>query len=318
MKTEEEKLKKKLKVNTIAIVVLLVILLVILYIVLQKVFSVKDGINNNDANMGLATQSDSFTFYYHYNQGLVKKDKKNESTLSEDQAYSIHYHDGYVYYTSPNSTGGIDIKRVNIAGKEGGILLSTTSNSTKMYLQDSKIYYLTSNPDTISKMDIDGKNEEVILQRSIVDFKVLEGTIYFSDIMGFLYSVDTNGENYKTLVQESLFQKFQILGGYVYYFDDNNSKLMKMNLKDTSQKEEVTDKLDCDTYNVTTNGIYYLDKANGKIAFVSLDGKKTRDIVNINTDNTKINIVGTVIYYIDSEAGKTVTKFIGTNGKQID
>ena len=121
------------------------------------------------------------------------------------------------------------------------------------------------------------------------------------------------GENYKTLVEESLFNKFQILDGYVYYYDNENSKLMKINLNEISKKKEVTDKLNCDIYNVTTNGIYYLDKDNRKISYVSLNGKKNKDIVKINTDNTKINIVGNTMYYIENEEGKTITKSIKTN-----
>ena len=63
MKTEEEKLKKKLKVNTIAIVILLVILLIVLCVVLVNIFSLKNGIANNDSNMGLATQNDDFKLF---------------------------------------------------------------------------------------------------------------------------------------------------------------------------------------------------------------------------------------------------------------
>lgn len=318
MKTEEEKLKNKLKLNTITIVILLLILLVILCVVIVKIFSVKDVVSNNDSNMGLVAQSDDLTFYYNYNKGLVKKDKKEEKTLINEQAYSINYYDGNIYYTTPNSRGGINIKKIGVDGKNEKILLSTTSSSTKMYLQDSKIYYLTSNPNTISKMDLDGKNSEVILQRGIVDFKVLDGTIYFSDIMGYLYSVDTNGKNYKTIMKKSVFEEFQIIDNYVYYFDNENSKLMRISLKDTSKKDEVTGKLDCEIYNVTSNGIYYLDKGRSKICFVSKNGKKTRDIVKVNTNNTKINIIGNVLYYIDNEKDKTVTKVIGTNGKKID
>lgn len=317
-KTEEENLKKKLKLNTFIIIILLIILLVILCVVLVKVFSIKDGLNNNDSNMGLVTQSDDLTFYYNYNKGLVKKSKNKETTLTEDQAYSINYLDGYVYYTSPNSTGGIDIRRIKDNGKDEETLLSTTSSSTKMYLQNNKIYYLTSNPDTISKIDLDGKNPEVVLRRGIVDFKVIDDTIYFSDMMEFLYSVDTNGKNYKTIFEESLFDEFQILDDDVYYYNDEDGKLMKINLKKNSKKDIVTDKLNCDTYNVTTNGIYYLDKNDSKIKFVSMNGKKTRDIVEVNTDNTKIDIVGTIIYYIDNNSGKTVTKEIKTNGKKVD
>lgn len=316
-KTEEEKLKKKLKLNTFLIVALLLVLLVILCVVLVKVFSIKDGLSNNDSNLGLVSQSDKLTFYYDYNKGLVKKDKKKEEVLTESQAFSINYKDGYIYFASPNSTGGIDIKKIKDNGKEEKTLLSTTSSSTKMYLQNDEIYYLTSSPDTISKIDLDGKNQEVLLQRGIVDYKVVDKTIYFSDMMGYLYSIDTNGENYKTIINESLFEEFQILNDKVYYFDSENSKLMRIDLDKTSKKVEVTDKLDCDTYNVTTNGIYYLDKENFEIKFVSLNGNKTRDIVKINTDNTKINVDGMILYYIDNDKDKIVTKEIKTNGKEI-
>lgn len=317
METNEENLKRKIKVNNIAIIVLLMILLIILCILIFKIVNVKNLKTNNDSNMGIAIQTDKLTFYNNYNKGLIKKEKKDETVLTTDQAYSITYSDGKIYYTTPNNNGGINIKRIDSDGKNEELLVSTQSNSTKMYLQDSKIYYTTSNPDTISKIDIDGKNEEILLQRTTLDFKVVDGIIYFSDIMGFLYSVDTNGENYKTISKESLFNEFQMLDGYVYYFDDENSKLMKMNLKDSAKQEEVTDKLDCDTYNVTSNGIYYLDKVNGKIAYVSLNGNKTKDVITVNTDNTKINILGSTIYYIDSDGSNTVTKVVGTNGKQI-
>lgn len=318
MKTEEEKLKKKLKVSTVAIVVLLIVLLIILCVVLVKIFSVKDGIGNNDSNMGLVTQSDDATFYYNYNKGLVRKEKKEEKTLTKDQAYSINYFDGNVYYTTPNSTGGIDIKKIGQDGKNEQIILSTTSSSTKMYLNNSKIYYLTSNPNTISRVDIDGKNPQVLLKRGVVDFKVVDETIYFSDIMGYLYSIDLDGENYKTLIKESSFDEFQILDDYVYYFDNEKGKLMKVSLKDTSKKKEVTDKLDCDTYNVTTVGIFYLNKKNSKICMVSSNGKKSKELVSVNTDNTKINIAGNILYYIDNDKSSIVTKMIGTNGKKVN
>ncbi|MBR2290196.1 MAG: DUF5050 domain-containing protein [Clostridia bacterium] len=317
MKTEEEKLKKKLKVNTIAIVVLLVILLVVLGFFMMKMTKAKNGKNNNDANMGLCVEVDDGTVYYQYNKGLIKKTKKEEKILTEDQAYSIHYFDGMLYYVSPSSNGGINIKKMDLEGKNESLLVTTASNSTKIYVENSKIYYLTSNPDTISRMDLNGENGETLLQRTVSDFKVVGDTIYFSDVMGFLYSINMNGENYKTIVEENKFSEFQVLDKYVYYFDEEASALKKINLEDTSKQEVVTDKLDCATFNVTSSGIYYLDKANGKIAFVSLNGKNTREIVSINTDNTWITLAGNAIYYVDNEAGQTVTKVIKTNGKEI-
>jgi len=317
MEPNEENLKKKLKMNRAAIIVLLIILLIILCVVIVRIIKIKNGIANNDSNMGLVVQTDNLIFYNDYSEGLVKKEKKQETVLTTDQAYSINYLNEKIYYTTPNNNGGISIKRIDSDGKNEEVLLVTPSNSTKMYLYNSKIYYLTSNPDTISRIDIDGKNEEILLQRTVQDFKLKDGTIYFSDIVGFLYSVDTNGENYKTIKEESSFNKFQILDKDVYYYDNTNGKLMKMSLSDTSKVKEVTDKLDCDTYNITSNGIFYLNKASGKIASISLSGNGQKDIVSVNTDNTKINVIGNTIYYIDVDGSNTVTRIVNTNGKQI-
>ncbi len=317
MKTEEEKLKKKLNVTTTIIVLLLIVLLVILSIVLIRIFSVKDGINNNDSNMGLVTQSDDYVFFYDYSKGLVKKNKDGSKALTNDSAYSLQYLDGNIYYATPNANGGMDIKKITSDGKNEKVLISIQTNSTKIYLQDNKIYYLTSNPDTISRIDLNGENEEVVLKRSVIDFKVVDNTIYFADMMGYLNTIDTDGKNYKTIIKESIFSEFQILKNYVYYFNSNDSKLVKINLKNTKERQTVTDKLDCNIYNVTTNGIYYFNKGTSKICYVSLNGKDSRDIVKVNTENTNINIVGTNLYYIDNKDGLVVTKVIGTNGKKI-
>ena len=313
---DEEKLNKRLKISTIAIVVLLIILLTVLIIVVAACLSSQNSENNNDSNMGLVAQSDDSVFYYKYNDGLIKATGKEEVKLTSDQSCSIKYLDGYVYYSVPNITGGIDIKKIKEDGTDLQVLLSTTSKSTKTYLKDGFLYYTTTNPATISKMDINGQNSKVLLNRNVDDFKIEGEKIYFSDSMKFLYSVDLNGENYEIVVKEPNFDRFQILDEEVYYFDNASGSLIKVNLKDTENREVVTDKLNCNIYNVTSEGIYYFDKESSKIWHISANGKKTKEITTVNSDNTKINIAGTSLYYIDmNEKGQAITKRVATNGK---
>jgi hypothetical protein len=298
--------------------VLLVILLIILLVVLVKCFAVENSINNNDSNMGMVTSGDDYTFYYKYNSGVIKIKDGNEYQISDDGAYSLQYDNGYVYYTTPNNNGGIDIKKVNQNGDTNQTLVSVASTSTKMYLEDGFLYYTTTTPDTISKININGEKESVVLNRTISDFKVVDGIIYFTDDSGYLYEVNVDGENYQTVSKNTISKRFQILDGDVYYYNTENKKLMKLDLE-SKEETEVTDKLNCDIYNVTSNGIYYLDSDNLKICYVDLKNKKTKDIVTLSTTNTKINIVGTSLYYLDiNEDGTYIAKRISTNGKDLD
>jgi hypothetical protein len=315
---ETEKLQKKLKANKIIIGILLIILLIVLIVVLVKCFTIEEYIDNNDANMGMVTSGDDYTFYYKYNSGIVKIKDGNEYQISDDGAYSIQYDNGYVYYTTPNNDGGIDIKKISQDGDINKTLISVASTSTKMYLENGYLYYTTTNPDTISKIDLNGENQSTILTRTVSDFKVLDGIIYFTDDSEYLFEVNTDGENYQDVSNKKIARKFQILNGFVYYYDSSNSKLMKLDLESKDEKE-VSDKLNCDIFNVTSDGIYYLDSENLKICYVDLKNNNFKEIVTLSTPNTKINLVGKILYYIDiTEDGTYLAKRISTNGKTVD
>ena len=191
------------------------------------------------------------------------------------------------------------------------------SELTKMYLSDGFLYYTTSNPNTISKINVNNKEQSTVLTRAILDFKVLDGIIYFIDDMRYLYQLDVNGENYKTIEENPIAKKFQMLDNEIYFYDEENQKLMKINLKN-KKKSEVTDKLNCDVYNVTSNGIYYLDNNDMKICCVDLKNKKSKEIISVSTANTKINVIGNVIYYLDLDNDSYVTKRISIKGKKVD
>ena len=51
-----------------------------------------------------------------------------------------------------------------------------------MYLIDNYLYYISLEPNTISKIDINGENEKTLINREVSEFDVENNTIYFTDI----------------------------------------------------------------------------------------------------------------------------------------
>lgn len=317
MEENKETLKKKLKLNTIIICILIALLLISIVVLIVNVSSNGITNENNLSNLGMCVKADNYIFYYKYGKGIFKIKDKEEYQISDDTAYSLAYKDGYVYYTSPNSTGGIDIKKLSHNGDEVKVLKSTASSSTKMFLEDNYLYYITLSPNTISKIDINGENESVVLTRDISDFDIIGEIIYFTDNSEFLYKINLNGENYSEVSQETIGNKFQIYKNNVYYYKEN-SGLMKMNLKKATS-ELVSDKITSNVYNVTNKGIFFLDENSSKICKMSLKGKNCKELVDVKTTNTKINIVGNELYYLDLGSNNDSRTYrIKINGKQAN
>lgn len=315
----EDNVKNKFKTKKIIISIILIILLILLIVLLVKCMGAKDIKTNNDSNMGMVARGDNYTFYYKYDVGLIKIKDNKEYQIADEQAYSISYNNGFVYYTTPSNNGGISIKKVSHNGDTNVVLTSTTSESMKMYLEDGYLYYLSTNPNTLQKIDLDGKNQSVVLTRTISDFEVSDGIIYFTDDNGYLYKVDTNGENYSQITEKKISRKFQLLENEVYYYNSDTKKLMKINLKN-NEESEVSDKLNCDTFNITDTAIYYLDIENSRICSMNLKGKNDKEIVKVNTSNTKINLIDADLYYLDAEesANSYRTHRIKISGKVVN
>lgn len=228
------------------------------------------------------------------------------------------YKDGYIYYTTPNAVGGIDIRKLSHNGDELTTLVSVSSPSTKMYLVDNYLYYLTTEPDTISRIDINGENQINLISRGVSDFDISDETIYFTDNYGYLCKVDLNGENYAQITEDVLTTKFQLYNGEIYYYQEN-SGLMKFDIEKKSS-ELVTDRVKSNVYNVTNRGIFFLDIDSMKICKISLNGNSYKELKEINTSNTKINVIGNELYYLDnySEDNTSRTYRIKINGNESD
>ncbi len=317
----EENLNKKIKTNKIIIASLIIILVIILIVVLINHFGSKNTKNNNDSNMGMVVSGDNYTFYYKYNENngeLIKVQGNEEYKIAKGQAYSLCYDNGFVYYTTIANNGiEVEIRKVNQNGETNELITTCNTNSTKMYLDDGYLYYTTTNPSTIERIDINGKNRSVVLTRTISDFKVSNGTIYFTDYEGFLYKVDTNGENNTKIGNDVFNNKFQLLNNYAYYYEEGNG-LIKMNLRNY-KKEKVSDKVNSEVFNVTKDAIYFYDIKSKAICSISLNNKNYKEIVKVKTANTRINVVGSTLYYLEMNEDESSyrTHRIKVNGKKL-
>lgn len=185
-----------------------------------------------------------------------------------------------------------------------------------MYLVGDYLYYLTIDPNSISKIDINGENEVSLISREVSDFDIVDDTIYFTDVQGYLCKIDINGENYSQLTEEIISTKFQMYNGDVYYYKEDNG-LMKLDL-DKLTSELVSDRITSNLYNVTNKGIFFLDTESMKICKISLKGTSFKELITINTSNTKINVIGNQLYYLDLDNNDDTTKTyrIKINGKE--
>lgn len=187
-----------------------------------------------------------------------------------------------------------------------------------MLLIDNYLYYLSIEPNTISRIDTNGENESTIVSREVSDFDIVDNTIYFTDAYGYLCKIDLNGENYSQISEDILTTKFQMYRGDIYYYQED-SGLMRFDTKDLSS-ELVTDRIKSNVYNVTNRGIFFLDTDSMKICKISLNGNSYKELVDVNTSNTKINVLGNELYYLDvnSEDNISRTYRIKINGNEAD
>lgn len=320
--------KGKMKLNLRRVIVLIVLLILILLIIfgVSKLFSsifAEEKVvgNNSKVNMGLAIKGKDATYYNKYEKGIVKVKGKEEFQITEETAYSMTLIDDTIYYITLSSTNTVDLKKVKTNG-DGLSLIKTISTSiSKFYIEDNFLYYANDKDIAgIAKISLETGEETMITASNVRDF-VLDGDIvYFTDNVGYLHSVKTNGKDKKEISSEYNIANIQILKKWIYFYDEKENALCKMK-KDGSSKKTVATFVNNEMYNVTSKKIYYFDEVNKQICSCDLKGKKSKPIVTLEATRTKINIVNNVMYYLDdSKIDSQIYQMyrVKTNGGQAN
>ena len=307
---DKKKVNKKLKVRRIIIVAIIVIVAILLltgvFKIFGSIFSKEENVGNLN-NRGLAVENKNETFYNKYEKGIYKVKGSKEYKLTDETAYSMTYYKDKIYYLTVSSSNSIDLKSVDTNGKEVNFISTLYTRISKFYIEDGFVYYIT-NKDVvgISKLELETGRESVIITASVQDFVVDNKTIYYTDNVGFLYSINIDGTNNVDITRDYSINQIQILDKWIYYYNGTSmdgkttNGLYKIK-KDGTNNTLVCDKISNEYYNVTSKGIFYYDDVNKKIVKTDLKGKKQTDIVSLDSQMslTRINIANDTVYYLD-------------------
>ncbi len=265
----------------------------------------KEVVAGNFANMGLAVENDGVIYYNKYEKGIVKVKSGKEYQITDETAYSMNIVDDTIYYLTVSDINTIDIKSVKTNGDGLKKIKTIYTPISKIYVEDGYIYYATNKDGNgIVKIDIETEEETKILKANIQDFVVDGTTIYYTDSVNTLSSVEISGMNQKEIYATGNVKKIQILKKWIYFYDEDESALCKIK-KDGSSKKKVSTFVQNEMYNVTSKKIYFYDEASRAICSCDLKGKTSQKLVSLEMTKTKMNIVKNCIYYLDSSKDQT-------------
>ena len=149
------------------------------------------------------------------------------------------------------------------------------------------------------------------------DFVVDKGMIYFTDNIGYVYSIKVNGQELTNILKDYNVSKIQVLKKWIYFYNQQEKCLSKVK-KTGGDVKTVATFVNNETYNITNKYIYYFDSVNNQICRSDLKGKKSKAIVTLKTGRTKINIANGYIYYLDESKNENriyQMYRVKTNGK---
>lgn len=326
---EEEIQKKKFNVNKKMLgAAVLAIILIIMIIITFYVINGKRKVNaelGNISNMGLAASSDEGVFYNKYEDGIVKVKGTEEFQITNETAYSINILGNDIYYLSVGDNNSIAIKKVKTNGNELTTIKTINTSISKIYIDDSYIYYATNNSNYgIAKMNLDGTDERVIISNEIRDFEVVEGNIYYTSKTGDIYVATTNGTEIHRITPQGIsIKEFQVKDEWIYYYDEDNSSLCRLKI-DGTNNQVFSQYVNSNIYNTAKDRIYFFDEQNKMIASINYNGENYKEVTGISTNKTKINVVGDTIYYLDASTNESKiyqmyrVKTNGSNAKAIE
>lgn len=179
---------------------------------------------------------------------------------------------------------------------------------SKFFIQDDYLYYATNKGNRgIARIDLKGENETIILEESIQDFQVVNKEIFYTNASNQIGKLSISKMDKTLLNQESTAKKIQVVGKWVYYYDENENALFRLT-KNGKKKELVSILVKNESYNVFGKFVYYFDRENSKIAKMKI-GKSNQyeDIINLAVSNTKINIAKDELYYLDKSQDESQT-----------
>lgn len=336
--TLDDQKKKVLSIVTIIIIALIVITIISSIILGQTVGSA-GKVTGNLRNSGFAVGKGKKTYVSSTiitdpdsgKNGVYEINSKGVATLIDENEYvkSINMYKGNLYYLAinPSKTGNYirQVVKIKPNGEKKEILVDNIETSSigndALNVSDGWIYFLNSD-NKLEKVRIKDQKRQPVADEEISYFQISGKYIYYTTKDDEFKRMKKNGSSIEKI--ENGIDSFQIVGNDVYYISKANQYLMKLNLKDNTDKEVIERKIK--TFNIYEKTIYYAvnEESEQAIYKKKINGKKIEKVTDLSSANVIIAVVGKWIYYTDKVEDSPYyytiyrVKINGTEKKEIN
>lgn len=288
----------------------------------------------HNASYGAIVTDDEY--WYYAGTGGIKKQAKadilqfntNKEIFSASSLYLNLYNDYLYFLNQENNT----IYKID---KDGNKRQEIANNIKSFYIVDDCIYYNKYEGEYmggIYRMDVNGENEETVVNRSVKKFVPYGNLLYYIAGSKVLARTDLNGNNEEIILGDV--NNFKILDNVIFYEDvvDNNNVYMLLSDKTTQRlsgtsyydSEITVDSILCDdkyicilpTDTSTTVTVY-----NMKYRPAFFQSKETQDIYfelgKLGKNTKDYEIIGEMICCVDSSGYARYVNIQGSDFKNI-
>lgn len=280
---------------------------------------------NIDANLnGLSFMTyDGNHIYYCLPEdklGLYKAnlDGSNAKKLSDDDAYSMNYYNGWIYYILwPYN----NIYKIRTDGT--GRTLISEGEYEYLKVHNGKLYCVDYHEKIFYSMNLDGTNKKAIVKDINPWFINIVGNhIYYVDssrsaVISKISRVNLDGSSLITLNLDNT-KRVNVFGNYIYYQDYVNGDIIRTNLDGTNKVTLVKNYAKCYSLYYLGDWIYtlYWDKNNEgdeilQLGRIKSDGSKKEKVIDIPI--WEIDIRCGKIYIISNSFKMYIAKMDGTD-----
>lgn len=197
--------------------------------------SIHGNSESNINNYGLVAETEEFVFYLD-KTSIYRSDKdfNNEMLLIKEPQNkgkdSLNIVGEWVFFRQ-----GKEIKRV----KDNGENLDTIFKGYSLHMRviGDTIYFINvSDHGKIYKMDVNGKNREVLMDKDVNDMAIYDDKIYYSyeyNEKHYLEKMNLDGSE-KEFIRNIKTRSMVVDKGYIYYIGDVDEKLYRLELHGNS------------------------------------------------------------------------------------
>lgn len=318
---------KNKKISIIVLIAFIVIIAIIIGICSRKEIG---NTNGNLNNLGFTVKKGSWVYYKGYNQGAedgIYKTKGNKKEkVTEDYSIYLNASGNYIYFIDAEES---DIVRMKKNGEDRETIVEDV-DIEKITIIDNWIYYFDGSD--FCKIKTNGKDQRVLLEKSIENYEIVGNWIYYSyknDGKYVIAKVKINGAD-NTKIDTDAGKAFIVKENNIYYINENYDYdnyeysyelyKMKTNGKKKEKIADISGAVNVDNINFYNNEIYYTKENEERVLSIykiKLNGKNETKVVDIEGYTTNINIHDDWIYYPDRNNDGDVQIFkIKTNGKE--